>query len=164
MILGMDAFTFVHVALSLIGIVTGIVVLYGMLNGQRLGKWTAIFLSSTILTSATGFGFPFGELLPSHYVGIISLVLLGIAVVARYSLHLAGPWRPIYVITAVAALYLNVFVLVVQLFLKVPALNSLAPNQNEPPFAIAQGVVAVMFLVLGFLAVKRFRGPPGALA
>lgn len=164
MILGMDAFTFVHVALSLIGIVTGLAVLYGMLQGRRLGKWTAIFLSSTILTSATGFGFPFADLLPSHYVGIISLIVLVVAVLARYAFHLVGSWRWIYVATALTALYLNVFVLAVQLFLKVPALNNLAPNQTEPPFAIAQGAVAVIFLVLGVFSVNRFRGPPGAQA
>ena len=130
MIWGMTTATFtaVHVAISLIGIVTGLIVLYGLLTAKRLDGWTAIFLVTTVLTSVTGFGFPFDHLLPSHKVGIISLVLLAIAILARYALHMAGAWRWIYVVSATMALYLNCFVLVVQSFEKVPALKSDGPD------------------------------------
>lgn len=159
MILGMsiETFTLVHVVISLVGIGSGFVVLFGMLSGKRLDAWTALFLATTVLTSVTGFGFPFDQLLPSHKVGIISLVVLALAITARYSLHMAGAWRRVYVITAVIALYLNTFVLVVQSFLKVPALRAMAPTQAEPPFAMAQGLVLLVFVVLGTLAAKRFR-------
>jgi hypothetical protein len=158
MILGMtiSTYTFVHVLLSLIGIVSGFAVLAGLLKSKPLDGWTALFLATTVLTSVTGFGFPFTQLLPSHIVGIISLVVLAIAVLARYPLHLAGSWRWIYVIGAVLALYFNVFVLVAQAFQKLSALRALAPTQSEPPFAIAQGVVLLVFVVLGFLAAKKF--------
>ena len=159
MILGMSlaTFTLVHVILSLIGIFTGVVVLIGMLNSNRLSGLTAVFLATTLLTSATGFLFPFDKLLPSHIVGIISLVVLALAILALYVFRLAGSWRWIYVGSAVLSLYLNVFVAVVQAFLKVPFLNELAPTQKEPPFAIAQGVVLLAFVVLGILAVRWFR-------
>lgn len=159
MILGMSlsTFTLVHVMISLVGIGSGLIVLFGMLSGKRLDGWTALFLTTTVLTSATGFLFPFDHLLPSHKVGIISLVMLAIAILARYGLHLAGAWRSIYVVTAVIALYLNVFVLVVQGFLKVHALNALAPTQSEPPFLIAQLVVMALFIVLTIFAVEKFR-------
>jgi hypothetical protein len=160
----MTTFTIVHVVVSLIGIATGLVVLAGLLNGRRLDGWTIGFLTSTIATSLTGFGFPFERLLPSHIIGAISLVVLAAALYARYVRLMAGGWRSIYVTTAVASLYLNVFVLVVQLFLKVPALNALAPTQSEPPFAIAQSIVLVVFVALGVAATRRFRdvvsGPP----
>jgi len=143
--------------ISLVGIGSGLIVLFGMLSGKRLDGWTALFLTTTVLTSATGFLFPFDHLLPSHKVGIISLVMLAIAILARYGLHLAGAWRSIYVVTAVIALYLNVFVLVVQGFLKVHALNALAPTQSEPPFLIAQLVVMALFIVLTIFAVEKFR-------
>src|SRR6267378_6717855 len=133
-----STFTFVHVLLSLVGIGSGFVVMYGLLSGKHLRGWTAPFLATTVATSVTGFGFPFDHLLPSHKVGIISLALLAIAILARYAFHLAGAWRRIYVITAIAALYLNVFVGVVQSFLKVPALHALAPKQTEPPFLVTQ--------------------------
>jgi hypothetical protein len=151
------AYTFFHVALSLVGIASGFVVIHGMLNNRRLDRWTALFLVTTVATSVTGFGFPFEKLLPSHVIGVISLALLAVTIAARYRFKMAGPWRLVYVITALAAQYLDVFVLVVQAFLKVPSLKELAPNQNEPPFAIAQGAVLVAFLVLGVLAAKRFR-------
>ena len=159
MILGMSlaTFTLVHVILSLIGIFTGLVVLIGMLNSNRLSGLTAVFLATTLLTSATGFLFPFDKLLPSHIVGIISLVVLALAILALYVFRLAGSWRWIYVGGAVLSLYLNVFVAVVQAFLKVPFLTELAPTQKEPPFAIAQGVVLLAFIVLGILAVRWFR-------
>ena len=143
MVFGMSlaTFTLIHVIISLIGIGSGLIVLFGMFGGKRLDGMTALFLVTTVLTSLTGYLFPFEHLLPSHIVGGISLVVLAIAIVARYSFHLAGRWRTIYVITAVTALYLNCFVLVVQSFLKIPALHALAPKGNEPPFAIAQGIL-----------------------
>src|SRR5437868_12226033 len=130
MILGMttSTFTIVHVLISLVGIASGLVVVFGLLTGKKLDGWTALFLATTVATSVTGFAFPFDHLLPSHKVGIISLVVLAVAILARYAFHLSGAWRRIYVITAVAALYFNVFVGVVQSFLKVPALHSLGPQ------------------------------------
>jgi hypothetical protein len=158
MILGMSTstFTLVHVLLSLAGIGSGLIVVYGMLTGKRLDGWTAIFLATTVLTSLTGYLFPVEHILPSHIVGAISLVVLAIAIVARYALHLAHAWRWIYVVSALLALYLNCFVAVVQSFLKVPALKALAPTQKEPPFLVAQLAVMVIFIVLGIFSVKRF--------
>lgn len=153
----LTAYTLFHVVLSLIGIAAGFVVLYGMLWSKPMSGWTALFLTTTVATSATGFGFPVDHFMPSHAIGILSLILLGLAIYARYSRRLTGVWRPTYVITAVASQYFNVFVLIVQAFLKVPALHALAPTQNEPPFAIAQLAALVAFLVLGTLAVRRFR-------
>ena len=166
MIWGMttSTFTALHVVISLIGIATGLIVLYGLLTAKRLDGLTAIFLLTTVLTSVTGFGFPFEHLLPSHKVGIISLVLLAIAILARYALHLAGAWRWIYVVSATMALYLNCFVLVVQSFEKVPALRAMAPTQSEPPFLVAQVIVLVVFIVLGVFAVKKFHPDPGRVA
>jgi len=166
MILGMSlaTFTLVHVVLSLVGIFAGLVVVFGMLGSKRLDGWTALFLATTVLTSVTGFFFPFDKILPSHIVGIISLVVLAIAILALYALHLAGSWRWIYVVSAIVALYLNVFVGVVQAFQKVPLLASLAPTQSEPPFLIAQAVVLVIFVVLGIAAVRSFHPPTDALA
>jgi hypothetical protein len=163
MILGMSTstFTLAHVIISLLGIGSGLVVAFGLLKGKRLDGWTAFFLATTVLTSLTGFFFPFSHLLPSHIFGIVSLVVLPIAILARYGFHLAGPWRLVYVITAMIALYLNVFVAVVQSFLKVPALNALAPTQMEPPFFVAQGLVLVIFVVLSILAAKKFHEAPG---
>ena len=130
-----------------------------MRKGSTAGRRS--FLLTTVLTSVTGFGFPFTHLLPSHKVGIISLVVLAVAIMARYSFHMAGKWRSIYVITALMALYLNVFVLVVQSFEKVPALHAMAPTQAEPPFLVAQLVVLVLFIVLTILAVKKFHPERG---
>jgi hypothetical protein len=163
MILGMStqAFTVLHTALSLIGIVSGFVVMYGLLGGKRLDRWTALFLLTTVLTSVTGFLFPFDHLLPSHKVGIISLLVLAVAILARYPLHPAGGWRWTYVLTAVMALYLNVFVLVVQSFLKVPALHAMAPTQQEPPFLVAQLIVLALFIWLAIAAVRRVRDEAG---
>jgi hypothetical protein len=152
----MSTFTFIHVALSLIGIVTGFVVAAGMLRSDRLAGWTLAFLATTVATSVTGFGFHRDQLLPSHIVGIISLILLAIAIVALYVFALRRAWRWIYVVTAIASLYLNFFVLIVQAFLKVPALHALAPTQNEPPFAIAQGIALVVFVAIGAAAVRKF--------
>ena len=160
----MAAYTLVHVVISLIAIGAGIVVLAGLLGRRRVHQVTAPFLVTTAATSLTGFGFPFVQLLPSHIVGAISLVVLAVAVLARYSYRLAHGWRATYVITAVMALYLNVFVLIVQMFQKVPALAALAPTQSEPPFAITQLIVLVIFTALGFRAVVRFRETAGAPA
>jgi hypothetical protein len=164
MILGMSlaAFTKLHVIISLIGIVSGIVVMFRLLGSRRTPGWTALFLLTTILTSATGFLFPFTQLLPSHIIAIISLVLLAIACVALYGMKLAGAWRWIYVVTAMVSLYLNIFVLIIQGFLKVPALHALAPSvpPSEPPFAAAQGLVLLFFILVIIGAVRRFRPPP----
>jgi uncharacterized membrane protein SirB2 len=152
-----STFTLVHVLLSLVGIGSGFLVAYGLLIGKQFDGGTAIFLATTVLTSLTGFLFPFEHLLPSHVLGIISLVVLAVAILARYAFHLERVWRGIYVVCAVLALYLNVFVLVAQAFMKVPALKVLAPTQKEPPFLAAQLVVMALFIVLGFSAVKKFR-------
>lgn len=162
MVLGMSlsAFTLLHVVLSLLGIGSGLAVAYGFLTASRLNGITAFFLVTTVLTSVTGFLFPVEHILPSHIVGVISLLVLAIAVMARYISHMAGPWRWIYVVSATVALYLNCFVLVFQSFLKVPALHELAPTQKEPPFIIAQLVVMAVFVALGILSVKRFRLEP----
>ena len=167
MILGLfslSAYTVMHVVISLVGIATGFVVMAGMLKGQRLDTWTFWFLLFTLLTSITGYGFPFDHVLPSHIVGAISLAVLVIAIVARYAFNHAGAWRWIYVVTAVVSLYLNCFVLVVQAFLKVPALHTLAPKGNEPAFALTQGLVLVLFVIAGFIAVRRFHPGSGSAA
>jgi hypothetical protein len=152
----LKAYTLFHVILSLVGIVTGLVVLARMVGGQPLPGCTAVFLWTTIATNVTGFFFPFKGFKPSYVVGLISLVLLGLAYSGLYSHQLAGSWRWIYVVTAVAALYLNVFVLVVQSFQKVPVLQALAPTQTEKPFKLANLVVLGVFVVLGYLAVVNF--------
>jgi hypothetical protein len=166
MILGMSfsTFTTVHVVISLIGVVTGVVVLFGMLNGRRLEGLTAVFLATTVLTSVTGFLFPFSTLLPSHVVGIISLVVLVVALFALYSKRLSGAWRSIYIVTATVALYLNVFVGVVQAFQKVAFLQPLAPTQAEATFVVAQVIVLALFGMLGFVAVKKFHPDIGTPA
>ncbi|HMH63501.1 MAG TPA: hypothetical protein VK561_19775 [Bradyrhizobium sp.] len=167
MILGMSLSTFVtaHVIISLIGIVAGIIVMFGLLGSNRMPGLTAIFLLFTILTSATGFLIPpllTETLLPSHMIGILSLVLLAIACIALYGMMLSGAWRWIYVVTAMISLYLNVFVLVIQSFLKVPALHALAPSvpPSEPPFAVVQGIVLVFFIIVIIGAVRRYRPTP----
>jgi hypothetical protein len=153
----MSAFTVFHVVLSLAAIASGFVIVFGMIADRRLDGWTAFFLASTVATSATGFGFPIRGMTPGIAIGIISLVVLAAAVYARYKRHLAGGWRRVYVIAAVFAFYLNFVVLIVQSFQKVTPLHALAPNQNEPPFLAAQVVSMVLFIVLGTLAVKKFR-------
>jgi hypothetical protein len=145
-----------HVVISLIGMVSGLVVLYGLLIGRAFGAWTALFLATTILTSVTGFFLPPFGFDPPRVIGVLSLVLLAVAVIAYYMFGLAGAWRWIYVITAMIALYLNVFVGVIQAFGKLPFLHSLAPTQSEPPFLIAQLLVLAAFVTFGFLAVRRF--------
>jgi hypothetical protein len=161
MILGMStaAFTEFHVILSLIGIASGVIAVLAMLWDKPVPTWTALFLLTTIATSATGFLFhtKFG---PPHVIGLISLVILAVAVLALYRFKLAGSWRWIYVVSAVAALYFNVFVAVVQSFQKIGFFHALAPTQTEPPFAIAQGVVLLAFIAIGVFAVRRFRRTP----
>jgi phosphoglycerol transferase MdoB-like AlkP superfamily enzyme len=160
--LSIQDFTLLHVAITLVAIASGIIVLFGMLGAHRLPGWTALFLVTTILTSVTGFMFPIHGFTPALGVGIISLVILAVALLALYSKHLVGAWRWIYVATAVTAHWFNVFVLIVQSFQKIAALRALAPTQTEPPFLVAQGVALAAFLVLGILAASRFR--PAAIS
>ena len=160
MSLGLTIFTCVHVVISLVGIATGLVVAYGFLTAKRLEVWTAIFLTTTILTSVTGFLFPIERFTPALALGILSLLVLAVAVVARYAVHLAGAWRPIYVVSAVIALYFNVFVLVVQLFQKVRALHALAPTQSEPPFLVTQIIVLALFVAIAIGGAIRFHVEP----
>ncbi len=162
MVLGMSlsTFTLLHVIISLAGIGSGFIVLYGLLNGKRLDGWTAIFLVTTVLTSVTGFMFPFEGFKPSYVLAAMSLVVLAIAIGARYGKHLAGGWRGTYVVTAAIALYFNCFVAVVQAFAKIPSLHALAPTQTEAPFAIAQLVVLAIFAWLTWRATKRFHPVP----
>src|SRR6201994_1353025 len=164
MVLGMSlaTFTLLHVIVSLIGIVAGLIVMFGMLGSNRLPGMTALFLFTTILTSATGFLFPFTQLLPSHMIGILSLVLLAIACFALYGMKLAGAWRPVYIVTAMISLYFNVFVLIIQSFLKIPALAALAPAvppapPSGPVFGVVQGLVLVFFVVVIIGAWPRFK-------
>ncbi len=159
MILGMSTstFTLFHVVLSLAGIGAGFIVMFGLLAGNRLDGWTSIFIATSMATSVTGFLFPFEKLLASHILGLLSLLALVVAIWARYWFQMAGAWRWIYVVSAATALYLNVFVAIVQAFRKVPALTAIAPTQTEPPFVIAQLLNLGIFVVLAILAGKRFR-------
>ena len=150
-------FTLIHVVISVLGIITGLVVVGGLMAGARLNGWTALFLATTIFTSVSGFGFPFAKVGPPHVVGALSLVVLAVCLAARYWKQLEGGWRTTYVTTAVAALYLNVFVLVVQLFVKTPPLAQLAPTQKEAPFAVTQALVLFLFVWLGWAALRGFR-------
>jgi len=154
------AYTIIHTLISLIGIFTGLIVLFGLLAGKRLDGWTKWFLITTVLTSVTGFFFPFHGFTPAIALGIMSLIALAVAIFARYSRQLAGHWRWIYVVTVVMALYFNVFVLVVQAFEKIPALHAMAPTQTEQPFKLTQLVVLAIFVLLGIIAAIRFRPPP----
>ena len=162
--LSLPTFTILHVIISLVGIVSGLIVLFGLLGSRPAPGWTALFLLTTILTSVTGFGFPFTVLLPSHMIGILSLVLLAIACIALYGMKLSGAWRWIYVVTAVPALYFNCFVAVAQSFQKIPALQALAPTQSEPPFQVTQLIVLVIFIVATIVAIRKFHPElrPGA--
>ena len=159
MILGMSvgAFTLLHVIITLVAIGSGLMAVGGMFASHKLPGTTALFLFTTALTSLTGFLFPIHGFTPALGVGIVACVVLAIALFALYKEHLVGAWRWIYVITAVVSLYLNVFVLVVQSFVKVAALNSLAPTQNEPPFAITQAVVLAIFVLITLIAVIKFQ-------
>lgn len=162
MILGMStaSFTILHVVISLVAILAGIVVAGAMRRSLAVPRWTAVFLATTIATSVTGFFFHSKSFGAPHAVGVLSLLILAVALVAFYGYRLAGAWRAIYVASALAAFYFNVFVLVAQLFAKVPALKTLAPNGSEPPFAVAQLLVLAGFVLLGISALKRFH--PGA--
>lgn len=171
MILGLSLanFTLLHVIISIVGIASGVIVLVGMLRSEKLPGWNALFLLTTVLTSVTGFMFPISAFTPALAFGIISVVVLAVALIALYGFGLAGGWRATYVATALLALYLNSFVLVVQGFQKVPFVHALAPTQAEPPFAIAQSVLLIAFLWFGWRALARFhperalsRHPPGA--
>lgn len=159
MVLGMSlsTFTVIHVVISLIAIASGVVTVAGMVASHRLPTWTAIFLVTTVLTSVTGFLFPFTEVKPSHIFGVISLVVLALAVAGLYVFDLRGRWRATYVITSMVALYLNAFVLVVQAFQKVPALNPLAPTGSEPPFAVAQVLLLAICVWAGYQATRGFQ-------
>ena len=157
-------FTFVHVAISLAAIASGIVVMYGLIAGRRLDGWTASFLATTVATSVTGFGFPIRGFTPGLGLGGLSLVVLAVAIFARYARHLAGPWRRVYVIGAVVALYFNVFVLIAQAFQKVPALKAMAATQGGLPFALAQLLALAAFIALGVRATVRFREPAADVA
>lgn len=154
----MQTLTQIHVAISLAAILSGLVVTVGLLKVKMFDKWTAVFLLTTLATSITGFLFPFHGVTPAIIVGIISLVLLAFAIFARYGRGLLGPWRWIYVVAAMTALYLNVFVLIVQLFQDVPTLKALAPTQTEPSFLVIQLVTLVIFVLLTIVAAIRFRG------
>ena len=153
---GFTPSVFAHVLVSLIGIVTGFAVIAGLLRSKRLPAVTILFLASTALTSAGGFLLPSSGLTPARILGIISLVALVPTLYGLYGAHLAGPWRGVYAAGAVLVQYFNCFVLIVQLFRRVPALAAAAPTQSEPPFAITQGIVLLGFLALGIMAVKRF--------
>jgi len=160
MIFSITTFTLIHVVLSLVGIIAGLVVAGGLVAGQQLDRWAVVFLVTTIATNATGFGFPFVTFLPSHAVGIVSLVVLPVVIVAHYVKGFAGAWRRTYATGVVLATYLNVFVLVAQLFRRLPALIVAAPTQSEPPFAITQVLVLAFFVWLAVAADKGFRPVP----
>ena len=157
MIFDLLTFTLIHVVLSLVGIVAGLIVVGGLMAGVRFDGWTGLYLVTTVLTNVSGFGFPFGTLLPSHIVGGVSLLVLAVATAARYWKHLAGVWRAVFVVSTVIALYLNVFVLLVQLFQKTPALIAVAPTQKSPAFVVTQLIVLALFVVLGRAALRGFR-------
>ncbi len=159
----MTPFTFIHVVLSLVGIAAGLVVLRGLLGSKSSSGWTATFLGTTAATSLTGFLFPFHGVTPGIVLGVLSLIVLAAAVAGRYAFRLAGPWRGIYAAGSVAALYFNVFVLIVQAFAKLHALHALAPTTppSGPVFSVVQGLALAVFAVMGVLAVRRFR--PAAL-
>jgi hypothetical protein len=154
---GLAAFTAFHVLLSLVGIVAGFVVVFGLIGGRWLGLWVSVFLWTTILTSVTAFFFPFKGITPGIILGIISLVVLAITLIALYGKKLAGGWRTAFAITAVIAQYLNFFVLIAQSFGKIPALHVLAPTGTEGPFKAAQLTALILFVVLGYLATRNFR-------
>jgi len=157
MIFDLPTFTLIHVVISVVGVISGLVVLGGLTAGARLEGWTALFLVTTTLTSVTGFGFPASAVSPAQIVGGLSLVVLAGCLAARYWMKLARGWRTAYVVTAVVAIYLNVFVLVVQLFAKTPALAQLAPTQQEPPFALTQALILGLFIWLGRVSLRGFR-------
>lgn len=164
MLISLPLFTLIHVVLSVLGIIAGLVVVGGLLAGTRLDGWSAFFLGTTVVTSVTGFGFPTKMVSPAQVVGVLSLLVLALCLAARYWKQLQGRWRATYVVSTVLALYLNVFVLVVQLFAKTPALAQLAPTQQEPPFAVTQGLVLLLFAWIGRTSLRTFRGATAARA
>ena len=164
MIFALKTFTQIHVAITLVTIASGFIVMFGLLTGRRLNRWTALFLLMTLATDVTGFLFPFHGFTPAIGVGIVSLLVLAITLFARYARHLARGWRVSYDIGAVISLYLNVFVLIVQSFQKIPALNALAPTQTVPPFAVTQLAALVLFIILAIIAVRSFRIKPDGLS
>ena len=166
MILGFSiaTYTLIHVVSSLVGIVAGLVVAGGLVAGTRPGRWAAVFLVTTVLANVSGLGFPFVHFLPSHAVAIISLPVLAAVIVADYRRHFAGRWRTTYAVGVVLATYCNVFVLVAQLFKRIPVLFAAAPTQSEPPFVLTQAIVAVLFIWLGIATVQGFRPASAATA
>lgn len=166
MVLGMSltTFTLFHVLLSVIGIFAGVVVLGGLFGGNKLPGWTSVFLITTVLTSVSGFFFPFTAFGPPHIVGVLSLVVLAAVIPALYVYHLSGAWRWVYVLGTVLSLYFNVFVAVVQAFQKLPYLQSVAPTQTEAPFIVTQSLVLLAFIAFGVLAVKLFHSPASPLS
>jgi hypothetical protein len=159
MVIGMSLrmFTYLHVYISLIAIGAGFIVVYGMIAGRRLPLLTNLFLFTTALTSLTGFLFPFKGITPAIVVGIVSLIVLVVAVIARRRSHLSGTWRGTYVISSILALYLNSFVLIAQMFQKIPALHALAPTQSEMPFKLAQLGTLVLIIALSTIAFRKYR-------
>jgi hypothetical protein len=166
MVLGMNlaTYTLIHVVISLVAIASGLVVFLGMIANKRMDALAALFLATTVLTSVTGFFFPYEHVTPGIILGVLSLLVLAIAIPARYRKHMAGGWRKTYVITSGMALWFNLFALVAQSFQKVPPLHALAPTGKEPPFAIAQLLVLAIMVVLTIAAIKRFREEPAAFA
>lgn len=156
----LQIYTIIHTLISLVAILTGFAVLFGLLTGNRIDGWTKWFLISAVATTVTGFFFPFHGITPAIKLGIISSVVLVITIYARYAKHLAGAWRWIYVVGASVTLYFNVFVGIVQSFEKIPALKAMAPTQSEPPFKLTQLVVSALFVILTLVAVIRFRPEP----
>lgn len=158
--LSLSAFTTLHVAISIIGIAAGLVVLRGFIASHPMRAVTLLFLVTTVLTSITGFLFPYHGVTPAIVIGIISMVVLLAAILARYAFQMAGPWRWIYVVSSVVALWFNVFVFIVQSFEKIPALHQLAPTGTELPFKAVQLAVLAAFIALGYLSVRKFHVAP----
>jgi hypothetical protein len=158
MVLGMSlsTYTTLHVLISLIGIGTGFIVLFGLINGRLLSPWNGVFLVTTILTSLTGFAFPNTKITPGIILGVLSMIVLAVALIALYVFHLRKAWRRTYAITAMIALYFNVFVLIAQSFKHVPAFHALAPTGTETPFKIAQTLLLLLFVALIATAARKF--------
>lgn len=153
----LTVFTVIHVLISLVAIASGFIVLSSFVRGRKPSVWTSFFLTTTVLTSVTGFGFPVDRLLPAHIFGVISLVALAIAIYAFYKARLIGNWRITYLVSAILSQYLNVFVLIIQSFLKISFLRALAPTQSELPFALAQGITLLVFIAITAISIVRFQ-------